>query len=796
MRNIWTYGVIFLLACLSGAVPGWAQPIGAFDGLANIGTMEEDGFAEWRDDIQTYSIECTGQTIGQRGALEDSFQFVYKRMNGNFSIEGRPMVFEGGRAGLMIRQSLDPGAPHVSFLLRPQGEAWPTFRTLPNGPTSYSDGETGVLADPMLRLVRAGNSISLYTRNENQEWVLFQTEIVALSDSLYVGLAAANEASGQYLLYDFEDVRIQNFPFAVSRSIDELGVVVTLTAVASEVVNATVDEIQNHVAMMENVSVSQGELSGDEYDGYQWILTDFIGEATMAYSLHRRSPKRTIWQGQFTDGQVSGIIGGFLTDQPIEFAPREKIIVHPKIPTFIEYEWGTIENDTHAFGLQYDPRVRGDGVIVHTNRTTVGDLKAEGMQFKLDVKQAGTYYLFTSGRREADQSDSFYIGFDDIAATDEYGFALGGAKSYDVRWHETYQEGGRFWNRTGVKRGFELSAGEHTLYVAPREQDTKLDWLVLTLDPNLVPALIYPEERAAEVIRQIPEIIGDIPQSIPITVTLYVTDHRTIDVAETIPKGWVVSDLQVSNGTAVLDSYIKWRVETADTETLTYTVSPQPGGDKYGTWWVALWSDRSTGAGNFINGDRTVPTDFVFQLRSEPIQVGPETVIVQAEEPHTFEGNVAVRLQEYTRNVLYVEWPSPGVVNGQLSGSQIVFNLDVQQDGTYYVFLNARGESSTEDSLLMGFDVVSSDAKTYGVSLPNNRFDRLWIAVVTGANFWEVGEDPRPFELTKGAHQFIIHAREPRSKMDWIGFTMDPTLDLSTLVVPGGPTAVVDFMLY
>ena len=76
-----------------------------------------------------------------------------------------------------------------------------------------------------------------------------------------------------------------------------------------------------------------------------------------------------------------------------------------------------------------------------------------------------------------------------------------------------------------MKRGFELSAGEHTLYVVPREQDAKVDWLVLTLDPTLVPALIYPEERTAEVIRQIPETIGDIPQSIPITLTLYVTDR-------------------------------------------------------------------------------------------------------------------------------------------------------------------------------------------------------------------------------------------------------------------------------
>jgi hypothetical protein len=792
-KDILLSGILGLLV-FTVAMPTNAQSIGVFDGFANIGEISEEGFGDYLADMGIYIIDGTGSSIGYR-SFQDSCQFLYKEMNSDFGIECRPYVLGNGRAGLMIRQSLEPGSKQISFMLQTNGTIFPTFRTVENGPNS-NDGEVESPIDTVVRMERRGNSVSLLTLDENFEWTVFQTEILEFSGPVYAGVAVSNEATGNYNGFEFEEVYIDEYPLHIERSTadDET---ITITASAASIVSVTVDEIITDNADISDMQVTGGEIVVTEDGNQLWVLQDFSGEATLTYTLNRLNNNRVIFRGTYTDGLDGGTIGGVLsTSEPIAFKPRSSFTVNPNIPTFIEFEWGTIAADQEVFGLQFDPRTPS-GVTVQANQGSGSSIPDTILEYTLDVQETGTYYFFASMRREDSQSDSIFIGFDEVFPEDDYGLPLGGSKNYSINWMEHYDPAQRFWNRTGEKRGFELTAGQHTFLVAPRETGAKLDWFVITTDPTIVATTFTPIERNFNISRSLPSIDAALPASVPVTIQLSIVNQPNLLIFETTPKGWTVGNINASAGTALqAESDIIWTVSSNADATLTYDLTPSPDA-KFGAWFgEAVDLDKNFTA--MISGDQYVPEEISFSLLTDPIDIGTDTVFIQAEYPHSYGGDMIVKVDPFIPSQLYVEGPTSGRIGSDLTGSQITFDLNFLQDGTYYLFFNVRGESPTQDSFFVGFDEIANDM-SYGLSLPHGEFAREWRLEIVGANFWDVGENPMPYEISQGLHTFIIHTREPNSKIDWFAITMDPTLDLETILEPGQdepPTGVHDYMLY
>ena len=783
------------------------EPVGIFDDHVDVGDVLDPGFASYDANSGLYSLEASGETIGDE-VLTDEFHFAYKEISGSFAIECRPAVYEGGRAGLMIRQDLTPGSPHASFLMQSDGLVFPTFRTVRDGAT-VSDGEPEDLFegyDGTIRLERVGNSVHYYTLGQDGGWDYLQTEIVQLRDPILVGFAGSAENANQYRYFDIDLVVIQELPVHVTRSIptdtlepgSSLNITVTASTRPGETVDGEITEVVPTAAS--NTQVSEGELVTNEDGSLTWTLTGFSGQATLTYTLTVPNTDTAVWRGTFTDGENEGYIGGdLILPKNVSFTPRGPFTLHPIIPTFIDAEWATVQGNPELFGLHIDPRTPS-GVVVQGVVHEPADPNEGTLAYPLQVQESGTYYFFASARREDSQSDSLYIGFDEVDGTDDFAFPIGGDKDYNRRWFQHYDPTGRFWNRTGEIRGFDLTAGEHTLLISPREDSAKIDWMVVTADPNMDITSYREGEVLFVVTRDLPELQNTIPASVSVALNLYAIPGKDQDilVRETPPPGWAVSNLKATGGTVGQEgNEIVWSIpDPVFDATLTYDLAPAQD-DAVGVF-AGEATDQLSGYVSKIIGDDAVPSLIDFSVRIAPIDVGPDIVFLQAELPHAFSGEMQVKPDTSLVSKLYVESLSDGRTGGVLNDNEISFQLNLLQSGTYYIFANCRAENSNTDSYYVGFDFVEAE-DPYGYSIPNNAvFQRRWIETyVEGERFWvrNYGE-ARPYELTAGLHTLHWHAREPQSKVDWIAITMDPALDINSALEPGEETAVSDFMLY
>jgi len=148
-----------------------------------------------------------GSDIWQKS---DQFHFVCKQVSGDFDIAVRVESFTPAhlysKAGLMIRESLDPDSPHLMFLVfsdnSPRnnnlGAYEMQFRSVAGGdcqaiypavrppappefPAAYPDS--------WLRVERRGDRFSAFASTDGKAWKLYAVQTLALPTRVYVGPA-------------------------------------------------------------------------------------------------------------------------------------------------------------------------------------------------------------------------------------------------------------------------------------------------------------------------------------------------------------------------------------------------------------------------------------------------------------------------------------------------------------------------------------------------------------------------------------------------------------------------------
>ncbi|MBI1390836.1 MAG: hypothetical protein GC154_20595 [bacterium] len=808
MRLFRFCSIIFILCAIYAQAQ---EPVGLFDGYTDIGDVGLEGAAALSG--STYQLETSGSGFDD---FSDSGFFVYKRLSGNFSIEGITFLLGGGQGGLMIRQDLEADSPFAAYVQQSNGNVYPLFRTL-RGEAMTDDGFVSAdsLLDGTIRLERVGNTIRFYTLDLNEQWALQQTEHIELSDPVYVGLAVTAGNNDNLELFDVESVKIEEYPFSVERRFNpatpEQGaaLTVTLAAHAASVSSATVSEVIPSGASVSDISVSAGEFVQTENGDIEWTLTDLTGDAELTYTIDPPDRPVVIWNGSFTDGTHDGYIGGRMFTAPSNgFQPHGVLSVHPQIPRFIEAEWGEQTGGVRTFGLQFDPRSES-GFLVTAAEGSSSAILDGVLEYTLDVQETGTYYIFAQCRRENDQSDSLFIGFDSIDATDEYAYPLTGSRDPVRRWWYTFNEGGRFWETTTEIRPFELTEGQHTLYIAPRETNAEIDWLVITSDPNLAIGNFEPREAFFIVSRSLPSTGSTLPESVDVSLSAGVVKNSALDlrVEETIPKGWTAANINAAAGSFDVDANkIVWNVSGLNQDAeLTY--SAIPAADAVLGIFSGRAYDLKSGESQPVFGKYLVPDVIPFQIRTEPIDVSPtSTTFIQAEAVHAHSGDFIVQADDSLVSLLYAMPTSSGRSGGVMNDQELTFELNVLESSVYYLFANVRAESDQTDSYYIGFDVDfvgmsdSADNDRYGFVVPSRgTFEKIWNRLfVDGQRFWVLTDELRPHELTAGAHTLHWHSREPETKVDWIAITPDPTLNLTTVIEPGETpdSAVTDFMLY
>jgi len=141
--------------------------------------------------VGTYTMTASGADIF---GTSDEFHFAYKTLAGPGSIiakvENVEKANESTKAGVMIRETLDPDSRHVFVFFR--GEIRFNSR-IDVGGTSPGEGGTGVTytAPYWLKLVRyLGGSFRAYQSADGSNWELLgTTQPILMADDVYIGLA-------------------------------------------------------------------------------------------------------------------------------------------------------------------------------------------------------------------------------------------------------------------------------------------------------------------------------------------------------------------------------------------------------------------------------------------------------------------------------------------------------------------------------------------------------------------------------------------------------------------------------
>ncbi len=157
---------------------------------ADIGAPAIKGSTTYRQGV--YGVHAGGSDIW---GTSDQFHFVYQPLTGDGEVVARVQSITysntWAKTGVMIRETLAPDSRHA-FALISAGAGYVFERRIdPAGITQSTAGSAGA-APGWVRLVRTGSRIDAYQSTNGATWTSMGSDIVPMTDTVYVGLATTS----------------------------------------------------------------------------------------------------------------------------------------------------------------------------------------------------------------------------------------------------------------------------------------------------------------------------------------------------------------------------------------------------------------------------------------------------------------------------------------------------------------------------------------------------------------------------------------------------------------------------
>jgi len=154
----------------------------------------------------TYTITGAGNDIWN---TSDQFRYVYQQISGDADIVAHVASLQAidpwSKGGVMIRETLDPGARHAMALISAtQGYSF-QWRLDPNGLASFVGGGSGA-APGWVRLTRTGSTFQAYRSTDGTTWTSMGSEVVPMTDPVYIGLAVTSHNASAATTATFDQV--------------------------------------------------------------------------------------------------------------------------------------------------------------------------------------------------------------------------------------------------------------------------------------------------------------------------------------------------------------------------------------------------------------------------------------------------------------------------------------------------------------------------------------------------------------------------------------------------------------
>jgi Tol biopolymer transport system component len=166
-----------------------AEPIGLFADHTDVGTVLHPGSVVYDAAKRSYTISGSGENVW---ATADAFQFVWKKMEGDFTLTADISVLgQGGdphkKAMLMARQSLDADSAYVDVALHGVGLTSLQSRDAKGADTH--EIQSNISAPKKLRLQKHGDEFTMWLAGEDGKFQFAGGSMrVPLTGAFYVGL--------------------------------------------------------------------------------------------------------------------------------------------------------------------------------------------------------------------------------------------------------------------------------------------------------------------------------------------------------------------------------------------------------------------------------------------------------------------------------------------------------------------------------------------------------------------------------------------------------------------------------
>jgi regulation of enolase protein 1 (concanavalin A-like superfamily) len=118
-------------------------------------------------------------------------------------------INSASKAGVMIRQSLDPAAVNAFMTLTPSKGSYLQSRSSSGAATVATSGGTTIVAPYWVKLQRIGNTFNGYQSADGITWTLVASATVPMDATVYVGLATVSKDTLNTATAQFDFVSIQ-----------------------------------------------------------------------------------------------------------------------------------------------------------------------------------------------------------------------------------------------------------------------------------------------------------------------------------------------------------------------------------------------------------------------------------------------------------------------------------------------------------------------------------------------------------------------------------------------------------
>jgi len=163
------------------------------------------------DPAGTFTISASGTDIWDTA---DEFRFAYKQLAGAGSIVAQVLSVQNtdgmAKAGVMIRESLDPGSKHAFVCITP-GNGVAAQARVTTDTTSVITNQTGITAPHWVKLERdAAGTFTASHSSDGASWQPIEGDsprLISMSQNVYIGLAVTSHNANATCTAEFSNVQ-------------------------------------------------------------------------------------------------------------------------------------------------------------------------------------------------------------------------------------------------------------------------------------------------------------------------------------------------------------------------------------------------------------------------------------------------------------------------------------------------------------------------------------------------------------------------------------------------------------